>query len=65
MEIGDEVYMLDCILRRCKVGKNLFGEKVLVALDAESENKQYRVIAPLDEAIKLMQEKLTEIKQGA
>ncbi len=64
-QIGDEVYMLDCIFRRCKVGRDFYGEKMLMPVDQEWENPLYRAIASHDEVIELMKDKLNELKQGA
>ena len=62
---GDEVYMIDCVFRRCKIQKTFDGSLSLIALDAEWENKGIRAISEHDEAIELLKEKLTEMKIGA
>lgn len=61
---GDEVYMIDCVFRRCKVQKGFDGNLSLIALDAEWEHKGIRAISEHDEAIELLKEKLNEMKTG-
>jgi len=61
---GDEVYMIDCVLRRCKVCIGLDGNTSLITLDTEWDTQGIRTIAPYDEAIDLMKEKLNELKKG-
>jgi hypothetical protein len=61
---GDEVYMIDCVCRRCKIHKAFDGNLSLIPLDAEWENKGIRAISKHDEAIELLKEKLNEMKKG-
>lgn len=65
LKLGDEVYMLDCIFRRCEVVNGFDGDLSLLPLDEECDNIQYRAIASYDKAIELMRDKLDELKNDA
>jgi hypothetical protein len=60
---GDEVYMIDCVFRRCKVHTGFDGQLTLINLDADWENKGIRAIDTQNKAIDLLIGKLEELKE--
>jgi hypothetical protein len=66
IKAGDEVYMIDVILRRCQLVHNLATNGLdVMPLDAEEENKQYRSIGQKNIAILAMIDKLNQIIEGS
>lgn len=63
-KVGEEIYMIDCILRRGTVVHNPFTDNLdFHAVDQEWENQAFRALDKRLEAIELMIGKLQELKE--
>jgi hypothetical protein len=63
LQVGDEVYMVDIIFRRCQVVDNpITLNKDLMTLDLEEDNESYRIVDSRERAIDILIDKLKEVK---